>query len=161
MLEIFDQMVRMQSGGEMQRCFDLVQETQNKAFNEIIKHRVGEDLLTPHPHTQAKIPLRAKLTLDKIINKCLNLYLKALRLCVPKSLRDEIFISTSIGERHKWSYDRFSLARLLHKSGFTHITQQDYAQSQIPHFNTYLLDINADNTPYKGVSSLYVECIKP
>ncbi|MFC3868140.1 hypothetical protein [Helicobacter equorum] len=107
------------------------------------------------------IPFTRKITLDKISHKLLQFYLKILRFCIPKSLRDEVFISTSLGERHKWMYDRFSLTKLLHEVGFGNIQVCDYQTSQIKNFAFYCLDTNSDKTPYKGVSSLYMECQKP
>ena len=158
-IELLDQMTRVKSGGEMLKCFREIERTRNVEYAQYIKMRVGDDLLAPHPNPH--IPLRHKITLDKIANKILSLYLKFLRFCVPKSLRDEVFISTSIGERHKWMYDRFSLPKLLQESGFIHTQVLDYQTSQIKDFGTYHLDSNPDNTPYKGVSSLYVESKKP
>lgn len=157
MIEMFDQMVRMRSGGEMGKCFHSIATNQDKTKATFIKERVGEDLLTPHITNSSVATLKSKITLDKIANKLLNLYLKMLYFIAPRSIRDEVFIHTSIGERHKWMYDGFSLHRLLGLAGFTDIQIMRYDHSQIPNFNTYLLDINADGSPYKGISSLYME----
>lgn len=154
MIEMFDQMVRMQSGGEMGECFHSIATNQDKIRADFIKQRVGEKLLE---NTLTTTSLKSKITLDKIANKILNLYLKALYFLAPRNIRDEVFIRTSIGERHKWAYDSFSLHRLLRLAGFTDIQTMRYDYSRIPNFNTYLLDINADGSPYKGISSLYME----
>lgn len=159
MLEIFDQIVRMKPGGQMQECFSSIQESKDNFKASVVQKRVGEDLLRPCAHAP-HIPLYAKLTLDKISNKILSLYLKLLYLLTPRSVRSEIFIQTSIGERHKWLYDGFSLTRLLAQCGFQDINIMSHNTSSIPNFNDYLLDINADCTPYKGVSSLYIEARK-
>ena len=159
MIELLDQMTRVKSGGEMLKCFMAIQQTQNIQYAQYIKTRVGEDLLAPHQST--RVPITKKITFDKISNKILGYYLKFLRLCVPRSLRDEVFISTSIGERHKWMYDRFSLPKLLQEIGFINTQVLDYQTSQIKDFGIYYLDSNPDNTPYKGASSIYVESQKP
>lgn len=143
-------------GGAMGATFEEVKNTHHLNLANYIKYRVGDDILNPHP--TPKIALVDKITLAKIGNKFLNLYLKCVRLLVPKSLRDEIFIDTSIGERHKWLYDRYSLPRLLQSCGFGEVVICAFNTSQIENFNHYLLDINPDNSPYKGVSSIYVEC---
>ena len=155
MIEMFDQMVRMRSGGEMGECFHNIAVSKDRIKADFIEQRVGERLIAPHAVT--KPSLKSKITLDKIANKILNLYLKALYVLAPRSIRDEVFIRTSIGERHKWAYDRFSLHRLLTQAGFSDIQIMCYNHSQIPHFNAYLLDINANGSPYKGISSLYME----
>lgn len=154
MIEMLDQMVRMRSGGEMGECFHSVATNQDKVKADFIKQRVGEELLHKIP---TETSLKHKITLDKIANKILNLYLKALYFLIPRSIRDEVFIRTSIGERHKWAYDSFSLHRLLSLAGFTDIQIMRYDHSKIPNFNTYLLDMNADGSAYKGISSLYME----
>lgn len=159
MLEILDQMVRMESGGQMQQCFSEIQASRDTTHASIIQHRVGEDLLTYTP--THRISFLSKLTLDKLANKCLHLYLKMLYYLTPRSIRSEIFIKTSIGERHKWAYDCFSLTRMLQQCGFQDIDIMQYNTSSIPNFNDYLLDINADSTPYKGVSSIYIEAKSP
>lgn len=159
MIEMLDQVSRTKSGGEMLKCFKFVSQTHNVQCARYIKMRIGEDLLTPSENLD--IPFTRKITLDKISHKLLQLYLKILRFCVPKGLRDEVFISTSLGERHKWMYDRFSLTKLLHEVGFSNVQVCDYQTSQIKDFALYCLDINSDKTPYKGISSLYMECQKP
>lgn len=156
MLEIFDQMVRIQSGGDMKICFESVIANDDKILGAFIKERVGVDIFT---NNTQYIPLISKITLDKIANKFLNIYLKILYFLTPASIRNEIFIRTSIGERHKWAYDNFSLTRLLQEAGFREIEQMRYNTSAIAHFNEYYLDINSDGSPYKGVSSLYIEAI--
>jgi len=158
MLEMFDQVVRITSGGEMQKCYDFIKQTQNRAFANVVKERVGENVFE---NKTTSMPFSKKFTLARISNKILRTYLKMIRCLIPTSLRDEVFINTGIGERHKWMYDRFSLSRLLRQCGFIDITKKDFNTSHIPHFNTYLLDMNADNTPYKGDSSLYMEALKP
>ncbi|MGX3010935.1 hypothetical protein ACWIUD_05140 [Helicobacter sp. 23-1044] len=100
-----------------------------------------------------------KLTKDKIANKFLNLYLRFVRFLIPPSLRDEIFIQTSIGERHKWAYDELSLTRMLQNAGFGECKRFEFNTSQILHFNEFLLDCNEGGGAYKG-ASLYVETRK-
>lgn len=157
MLELFDQMVRMQSGGDMKKCFESAIANNDTMLGIFIKKRVGVDIFA---NSAQHISLASKITLDKIANKLLNLYLKILYFLTPASIRGEIFIRTSIGERHKWAYDSFSLTRLLQEAGFRDIQQMSYNSSHISHFNTYCLDMNSDGSPYKGVSSLYVEARK-
>ena len=153
LVELFDQMIRMKSGGEMGKILDNLTDS-HPSFQSYILERIGRN------DSEAKrISFFDKLTLDKIGNKMLNIYLRILRLLIPKSLRDEIFIQTSIGERHKWAYDEFSLKRLLESLGFTKCQRFDFNTSQIPQFSTFYLDNNQDGTAYKG-ASLYMECTK-
>lgn len=157
MIELFDQMIRTKMGGEMLEFINEVGKSDDLELKRFLKDRCGENIFDNGK--AYKIPFKDKLSLDKVKNKILNTYLKCVRLLIPQSLRDEIFINTSIGERHKWMYDKYSLSRILYMLGFRNIEILDYKTSNIPNFNHYLLDMNEDGTPYKG-SSLYIECIK-
>ncbi|RAX52734.1 hypothetical protein CCY99_07135 [Helicobacter sp. 16-1353] len=157
--EMLDQLARTQMGGGLLEIFNKVKGNNDLKYARYIKLRVGDNVLE-NPAKTPKIPIKNKITLDKLANKILNVYLKFVRFLIPKSLRDEVFINTSIGERHKYMYDRYSLSRLLESCGFREIRILSYNTSEILDFNSYLLDMNADNSPYKGISSLYIECKK-
>jgi predicted SAM-dependent methyltransferase len=60
------------------------------------------------------------------------------------------------GEIHKWMYDRFSLSRLLKKSGATDVAVYSCTTSRIPKFTQYDLDTFPDGRARKP-DSLYVE----
>ncbi len=64
------------------------------------------------------------------------------------------------GEVHQWMYDRYSLAVLLEKSGFKNIIQCTAAESSIPNWTSFNLDTELDGTVYKP-DSLFMEAIKP
>ena len=157
-IELMDQMVRTYPGGNMLKIYNSVTKSKNKKLSKYILERVGVDLLSKNQ--QVKQNFLERITFGKIVNQILIIYFKFVRLLIPKSLRNEIFIQTSIGERHKWMYDKYSLTKLLDEVGFKNITVKKFNESKILNFNEYLLDMNSDGTPYKGVSSLYVECEK-
>ena len=141
-------------GGKMGEIFSQITSTKNQKLAEYILTRTGDELLKETKYKQKKI------TYSKIKNKLLYLYLKAVRLLIPKNLRDLIFVNTSVGEKHQWMYDKFSLAKKLSDLGFKNIEIKSFNQSNIPNFNSYLLDIKEDGTPYKGISSLFIEAKK-
>jgi predicted SAM-dependent methyltransferase len=64
------------------------------------------------------------------------------------------------GEIHKWMYDRFSLSRLLESAGFTDGKCCPAHESRIPNFNSYWLDLNPDGSVRKP-DSLFMEASKP
>lgn len=154
-VELLDQLVRVDGGGEMGRIFDEVSKSNDKYLAEYILHRTGDDLLA-----QKETKIKRKITLDKVKNKLLYLYLQFIRFLIPKNLRDLIFIRTSVGERHQWMYDRYSLERILNELGFKNIEIKSFDTSSISGFNDYLLDIKKDGSPYKGISSIYIEATK-
>lgn len=145
----------------MLEIFNKVKENNNVHYANYIKLRVGDDILsdkTDKIHTQ--ITFKDKISMDKIKNKILQKYLKFIRILIPKSIRNEIFVNTSIGEKHKWMYDKYSLKNLLNSCGFRDVKILSYNESEIKDFNSFLLDINDDGSPYKGNSSIYIECRK-
>lgn len=119
--------------------------------------RTGDDLLNTNDSIKE---YTRKLTFYKLKNRILYIYLKIVRLLIPPNVRDLVFINTTIGERHQWMYDSYSLKKLLAIVGFKDISILAYNESNIPNFNNYLLDIKEDGTPYKGISSLYIEARK-
>lgn len=151
-IELLDQLVRTKSGGKMREIYDLAKLNRMNELAEYIFIRTGEKLIETRENKFHK----RTITLSKIYNKLLYLYLKAVRFFIPKELRDLVFVNTTIGERHLWMYDEFSLMRKLSQVGFKNIKRKNYNESEIPNF----LDINEDGTPYKGYSSLYIEAIK-
>jgi predicted SAM-dependent methyltransferase len=152
--ELIDQLVRVDRGGEMGQVFNRVIVSKDTDLAGYILNRTGDELL------KTKSKEKRKVSFDKVKNKIFYLYLKSIRLLVPKALRDLVFVNTTIGERHQWMYDRYSMVTLLESEGFNNICVEQFNTSKIDDFNSYMLDIKPGGTPYKGVSSLYVEAIK-
>lgn len=150
-IELLDQLVRVNGGGKMAEMFSHIKATKNVKLANYVYHRVGDELLSDIK------PKKRKITFQKIKSRILYIYLRLIRLMIPKSLRDLVFTNTPIGEKHQWMYDKFSLSNKLSDVGFKEIKTFSYKTSDIDRFNDYLLDIKKDGTPYKGVSSLYVE----
>ena len=64
------------------------------------------------------------------------------------------------GERHRWMYDRVSLAELLAEAGFTDLRQTNAVDSRIPGFAAAELDADEAGRPRKP-DSLYLEGVRP
>ena len=64
------------------------------------------------------------------------------------------------GERHRWMYDRVSLAALLTDAGFIAVRQVDPIESRIPGFAAAGLDADPAGMPHKP-DSLYMEAACP
>jgi len=156
-VELLDQMVRNYPGGIMGEISNEIKKSKNMNLAEYILQRTGDDLLNTNDSGKE---YKEKLTFDKLKNILLYIYLKIVRLLIPPNLRDLLFVNTTIGERHQWMYDSYSLKKLLDIVGFKDISIVAYNESNIPNFNSYLLDIKENGTPYKGISSLYVEARK-
>lgn len=153
--ELLDQMVRNRSGGEMQNIYNRLLSSDDSCYKQYVYERVGEKIEKAEHHIHKR-----EITFDKIKNKILKIYLSMISKFIPKDIRELVFVQTSIGEKHLWMYDQYQLTDILKTVGFSEIKFKTYNDSEIPNFNLYLLDINEDGSPYKGVSSLYCECKK-
>ena len=142
LIELFDQIVRNKSGGEMLKYWK-----QNPMpAEDFVINRVGSEVLNTLHNLRKnnQIPKQEKFT-DK-----------------PLTINDPIDIGhfRLSGEVHQWMYDRFSLKKLLFKTGFNNANICEANESSIPNFNSYLLDIEPDGSVRKP-DSIYVEARKP
>ncbi len=140
MLELFDQMVRRVSGGEMLKYWE-----QNPIPAEsFVIERCGSEALHAinylrnHSHgsrREDRVAFESEMTPEQIGRFMLS------------------------GQNHQWMYDRYSLPALLKEAGFEEIRICSAYESLIPDFNSYLLDIEPDGSVRKP-DSLFVEAIK-
>jgi len=143
LLELFDQIVRNEPGGEMLKYW---QQDQMPAEGFVLE-RVGseaKDAIRKFRRAQKGAPGASPNN----------------RL--PQSVADDLRIGAFrlSGEIHQWMYDRYSLANLIKNAGFEDIKVCKADESRIPEFNSYLLDIEADNSVRKP-ESLFMEALKP
>ena len=136
MIELFDQMVRNYSGGEMLNYWKQNPMPQEK----FIIQRLGSEV------TNSLAILRKKSTTKPYHN------------CIKQS-HEEIGKFRVSGEIHQWMYDEYSLKRLLEGIGFMDICRMYADRSNIENFNKFLLDIEIDGGVRKP-DSLFIEAIK-
>ncbi len=140
MLELFDQMVRNHSGGAM---LEYWRQTPMPA-EEFVIERVGSEV----KNTLARIRSNSdskKHSREEFDHTLDPATIAQFRLS---------------GEIHQWMYDRYSLGKLLQEAGFEDIKVCEADESQIPDFNSYLLDIEPDGSVRKP-DSLFMEAKKP
>jgi SAM-dependent methyltransferase len=138
-LELLDQCVRRQSGGELGLYYRSLEAGPQSSASSIafVRERTGEDLIdTTHPP-------RAVIQL------------------LPRAFREQNVSLTSVGERHQWLYDFQSLKQLLSVSGFKEIERCTASTSRHPDFPFHPLDLASDGKPRKGAESLFIEAQKP
>jgi len=136
MIELFDQMVRNYSGGEMLNYWKQNPMPQE----EFVIKRLGSEV------TNALKSIRNNSKKD-FSNENINLE------------AEEIGKFRTSGEIHQWMYDELSLGKLLEYAGFKDIKVMQSNESNIHNFNSYLLDIEKDGTTRKP-DSLFMEAIK-
>jgi predicted SAM-dependent methyltransferase len=136
MIELFDQMVRNYSGGEMLNYWKQAPMPQE----DFVIKRLGSEV------TNALKSIRSN---SKKNFSDENINLKA----------EEIGKFRTSGEIHQWMYDELSLGKLLEYTGFKDIKVKQSNESNINNFNSYLLDIEKNGTTRKP-DSLFMEAKK-
>jgi len=167
-LELFDQMLRNKSGGEMGEYLQ-------QSFipnEEYVFQRIGlegknirENFLSKQKNQE---PIGEKSVYKPSKKKLLKTFIKRSLLKIFKKLKlQEPVPGAKIvntgkfrlsGEIHQWMYDRFSLSQLLEKSGFKDIRICNAHESSIPNWAENNLDV------FKGEirkpDSLFIEAEK-
>lgn len=164
LLEMYDQVVRNQSGGEMARYL-FGRTIHNEQF---VVSRCGAEvrkiIAAGRKYTTNAKP--ASFTTLKAGN---NFSV----LCNPKTWRENLlrlFLGSDFealqigrfrlsGENHQWMYDAYSLGRLLQACGFKNVVLRSASESYIPEWTSYNLDTESDGAVCKP-DSLFIEAIK-
>ncbi len=145
LIEMFDQMVRNHSGGEMADYW----KQQPMPAEDFVFDRCGSEVKTAVKH------LRSLRDIDTVPE---DIYMGAARDYDEMKIEQLATFRIS-GEVHQWMYDRYSLGKLLRENGFAEIKICRADESRIPNFNEYLLDIEADGSVRKP-DSLFIEALK-
>jgi predicted SAM-dependent methyltransferase len=141
MLEMLDQMVRTRSGGDM-RAYWKQNPMPAEAF---VIERYGSQVL--NALSTLRDPSRPQPNLEE----------GTAPIDEPDATQVGRFRLS--GEVHQWMYDRYSLGALLQVAGFRDGRVCRADESDIPDFNAYLLDIEADGSVRKP-DSLFMEARK-
>ena len=166
LLEMYDQVVRNQSGGEMARYL----------FNETIPN---EQFVVDRCGAEVRCIVAA-------VRKCRSNTRAAIQsapptvrrffslLCKPHRWREGLlrlllgneFEALEIGrfrkggEVHQWMYDSYSLGKLLADCGFIKVITRNANESYLSDWSSYNLDAEPEGCVYKP-DSLFMEAIKP
>lgn len=163
MLEMYDQTVREESGGQMVTYL-----RQNPLPNEaFVYERIGQE------GRELVKSLRSRQSAPPTWGKRLRALPRRIRR-LPRAIRDLLLIgllgkdglqALKIGhfrlggQVHQWMYDRYSLAQLMLAAGFREPTVCSATESQIPNWSSFNLDTLPDGTVNKP-DSLFMEAIK-
>jgi predicted SAM-dependent methyltransferase len=163
-LELFDQMVRTQTGGGT-ASFVRQSPLELSAF---LRSRIGSGQYATLRQTASHR--------EKIVSRLARLSAQPSRLwtysrgALTQFLmlllwgRSGLKISNEVlfrsrGEIHRWMYDRFSLPNALMQAGFKHPVICSPYESQIENWKNFNLDVDLDNSIHKP-DSLFCEGIK-
>ena len=161
MLELFDQAVRSEPGGEMRKYL----ETCETSVRSFILQRIGHEA----QRCWSSNAFVWKSFVEKAGSFRLIHLIRSARLILAEilvglvagkhakgSFREGLFRDS--GEIHRWMYDSFSLRRLLENASFAEVMLCSPDKSRIPNFNSYQLDI-ADGKIRKP-DSIFMEALK-
>jgi predicted SAM-dependent methyltransferase len=158
-LELLDQLVRMTPSGELGSYYKKIEASDDLQLKEYIRTR-SENKPTPNKNNSKKtIRYSINRLISKWFTKLFYLRLKFVSLLLPKNLRKELIVLTSLGERHRWMYDQYELRNLFNNLNQPNIQFYPFNESKIPSFNHDCLDCLDETTPYK-YNSIYCEIVK-
>ncbi|MDJ0579618.1 glycosyltransferase [Crocosphaera sp.] len=143
LLEMFDQIARHQSGGEM-ATYLADENIPNESF---IIERIGiegEILIKLLRPVKEQIP--PPFSFDPKTDDFDEVALKVGKFRLS-------------GEVHQWMYDRYSLERILTKTGFTDVKVCEAHESRIANFEQFGLDVTQEGRIRKP-DSLFVEAVE-
>jgi predicted SAM-dependent methyltransferase len=169
-LELLDQLVRVESGGQMGRFMSQT-DLPNEAF---VRWRMGAEFLGCRNGVQLE-PSQQSTASDSLAKprgfkarwqrKALRLREKITRAFLCKLYGRAVydnFIEACFrcqGEIHRWMYDAVSLRSLLERIGFHDVQQMSATESRIASFSMYQLDTCGDSI--RKPDSLFMEAIAP
>ena len=148
-IELIDQMVREQSGGEMGKFWH-----QAELINEAnVAERVGHEFLQDRKQwlarPQTAQPVQAPSLKSRLAEKFLG---------ISKEELNYLRFRRS-AELHLWMYDEISLKRLMESTGFQKVHRTDAFHSEIPEWEKYVaLDVEEGST--RKPDSLFMEARK-
>lgn len=169
MLELYDQFVRQESGGEMGKFLQQL----SQSIEQFVRQRIGSSALADARKScdgrMAKSSVcHGEQSVAKAIRRGWRLITspRFLRNWLIRILSAEEFqlLETARfqnrGEVHRWMYDRYSLASLLAQAGFAQPAQCSFNSSRIGQWQQFRLDSENDETSYKP-DSLFMEAVSP
>lgn len=160
LIELFDQMIRNKSGGEMLEILtkkELINEEFIYSRNGSEAKKIREGYLNSKktiykPNYFQSIFSKWKFILKVIVNsKNIEEYLDQYPYYKIGKFRSE-------GEIHQWMYDRYSLSNLLKKNGFSNIKIFSAEESYLKNWKKYNLDSLKGET--RKPDSIFIEGIK-
>ena len=169
-LELYDQTVRNNIGGEMLEFLSSNQISTNKEILERCGPEVYDWLKNINNNNDnnynTKIIPKVKIStlliknIIKSLKNPIKLREKIIKIILGKEYETlKIGRFRNSGEIHYWMYDEYSVSYLLSKIGFKQVVRRTPIDSYMPNWNEWNLDTEPDGTVYKP-NSIYVEAIK-
>ena len=162
-LELIDQSVRRQSGGQLGNLLSQIAKGTvpgDSPLAVFVRHRVG------HRPTPASAQITNSVGLcwqlgRRLMGGLSALWIRIILSLLPSAFRAQNVSLAALGELHHWLWDFHQLRAILEQVGFSQVQRQSMNTSLMANFPFDPLDIAEDGEARKGDSSMYVEAIKP
>jgi SAM-dependent methyltransferase len=160
-IELLDQLTRSSPGGAMGRFIRAAKANGDIRMLNYIRSRIesGGWTHTAEERRKSLIEKLKMITPEKLSTKLVYCYLSFIKSLIPGHIRSMVVNETSIGERHRWMYDRYGLRLLMESTGFVDVSFCCFNESTIPGFVEDRLDSNMDGSAYKN-GSIFCEAKK-
>ena len=157
-VELIDQMVREETGGELRQLLNRGEEDEEQArerFGDVYRGYKGEPVTLESSRADAKdVPIGLESDFREKMARRWAKWKQKLSTGDGQDPRRS-------GEVHRWMYDRLSLTRLLVEVGFKDCAVKCFDESSIPDWDKYNLDVSRHGNFPRKPDSLYVEGRKP
>jgi len=161
-LELIDQAVRRESGGQMATLYELLRQNPRNGNSDMVSYvrsRVGENLVDLELPKKRRLDL-AQITRSKVWGRLELYWTRSLVRLLPSAFREQNVSFAQVGERHHWLWDFHQLTAALEEVGFIGVKRQSSDRSHISGFAFDPLDIDSEGMSRKGESSMYIEAFK-
>lgn len=160
-LEIIDQCVRMEQGGELGALYKSLDGSNDNDFIGYIYERCGKNaLLCCNDQNGEDWRTRLSRHYERILSYIEKKYCRLVSMLFPSAFKAQNVSFAAVGEKHAWLYDEYSLAVLLKKAGFSNIVKMAYDKTFSRNNPFYLLDVDVNGLPREGKESMYIEAFK-
>lgn len=164
-VEMIDQLVRHESGGEMARYFEGGEYSQKDfvlgrigAIGKSLDKNAGDPNVNKQQFRRLYSSSGWRRLMRVVVNQtrwsAAGLFLSGRER---KALKAGLFRLS--GEVHQWMYDRHSLGFLLSDAGFLHARKVSALDSSIADWPRFCLDVDSEGSEH-APASLYMEAIK-
>jgi predicted SAM-dependent methyltransferase len=149
-IELLDQMVRRETGGEM------VKFLQSGRATAFVRQRIGDE----YDRARSASPAVSSARVRRVTGVRSAMRRLAQSVLGISDAELDYLKFRRIGELHLWMYDRVSLARTLIEAGFTQVQQESAATSRITDWQQDGVYLDVEGGEPRKPDSVYVEAIR-
>ena len=160
---LLDQTVRLVSGGNLALVINKIKNSEDEDIKNYVKKLLGPNIFSEviiSSESRFRQVIGRVQRDPKIVMNILSLiWIRLVIRLLPKAFRNTNVSLASIGEKHMWVYDFFTLNNALKEAGFCETIKCDFDKSMFDSSIFEELDLT-ESYPRKGCHQLFVESKK-